>query len=1000
MQAYALGVGEIEWKSTLNQPLDAEISLFAVGSTNQFDINVKLAPYEAYKRADIEYPSVLQDLKFSVKERKTGGYYIKVTSHNVIKDPFLDILVEIDWPSGHLLREFTVLLDLPVMIDQASGPVSSPVASALRQQEPGEISSLSPADTAGREMGDGAAAMGGGAAATGETGSAAGSAGTAGGTSAGAPIYGETNGRVSNDLRYGMVKRGDTLWGIAESMRTDKSVSIQQIMMALLKANPEAFYDNNINNLKAGYVLRLDDPSQLTEMSKSDAAREAQRQYQSWLAKKNGKTLSKVAPSESETAEPAVSVGEGAETGDGEPSLKLVSPDEAEVTMGAKAGGGAGKERSLTSNELESLRQELTYALEASDSGRQENTQLRARIAELEEQINEMQRLLSLRDDALSVLQAQPKEQAATATGGGKQEAGVVAPVTGEPVAPGTSAGTAAEPGAESPADAAGGTAAAVGEGPTAKPATEVETQPGVQAQAQPGVQPAEQPAAPAAQEQKVTPAKPVKPAKPASEKGIVDVVMGYVNKAVAAAGSLFSPKVLGGVIGGVLLLGGVFWFIRKRRISGDDLEQSMMIEVADKQLSEDMANGTISDLSEPSEETSAVDLLATADGSSIDAEDIDEIDVLAEADVYLAYQRFDRAEELLRDSLENEPQRHDLMLKLMEVFDASGNSDGFIEMAERCKASGGEKDKALWRKVVEMGGKIAASHPLFSGAVPAIAAEGDDEDDDGDDSDLPGADLGMDFGDLDDDLSAGSNSSKDEEKSDSINNLSSELEDLDFGVAEFSAPATEEAPSESDAGLEFGSEDDSSADNSLNFDMDELSSASATDDTGSGAKADTTDNSLEFEGGADSSGENSLEFDVSGLSTDDETTTAASGDANALEFESDGLESIKAESPAFSADDDDTLALSDDDISGGASEEMSDDLDWLTSVTDDIVDGEEDGSSFFSSEDEVATKLDLIRAYIDMGDNDSAKNILDEVVDEGNDEQKQEAQELLRQIG
>ncbi len=102
-------------------------------------------------------------------------------------------------------------------------------------------------------------------------------------------------------------------------------------------------------------------------------------------------------------------------------------------------------------------------------------------------------------------------------------------------------------------------------------------------------------------------------------------------------------------------------------------------------------------------------------------------------------------------------------------------------------------------------------------------------------------------------------------------------------------------------------------------------------------------------------------------------------------------------------SDVDDTSAseldfISDEVESDNIDDDLSGDIDWLASAADDAVE-DDDGDSFFSSEDEVATKLDLIRAYIDMGDNDSARNILAEVVEEGNDEQKNEAQEILKQI-
>lgn len=995
MQAQALGVGgDIEWSSALNQPLEAEIGLFAVGSTSQHDIKVKLAPYEAYERAGVEYPSILRELKFSVEQRKNGELYIKVRSSTAIKEPFLDILMEIDWPSGHLLREYTVLLDLPVMTDEVAGPVSAPQTSAMPT-----VSSDNAALVDERSFVE---------------------SGAVPAAASGGSIFGESAQPLgSGDLRFGMVKRGDTLWGIAESMRTDKSVSVQQIMMALLKNNPEAFYDNNINNLKAGYVLRLDDPALVTEMSRAEAGREAQRHYQSWLAAKQGRALT---GSQATTAEDGATVGVGAESGMTGPSLKLVSPDEADVAMAPKAAGGSSQARNFTNKDLETLRQELTYALEASDAGREENTQLRSRIIELEEQIGKMQRLLSLRDDALSVLQTQSQDESQAAAG---------TDTAADEVVSETAAGTEA---VMSPEDVA------VGADETTPEAT---------------IKPAEQ----AAVATGAKPSKPVKPVRPVpaqpAEQGVIDMVLSYVNKAVAAVTSLVSPVLLGGVVGGALLLGGGIWFLRKRKISGDDLEQSMMIEVADRQLSEDMANGTASDLSERKEETSAVDLLDTTSADNIEA-NIDEIDVLAEADVYLAYQRFDRAEELLRGAVEHEPQRHDLMLKLMEVFIAADNRDGFIEIAERCQANGGEQEAEIWSKVLAMGTKIAADHALFSGAATEAAADDDF------DSDLPGGDLdlGTDLDSLDDDFMAGLDDD-DGDNAAAVDNLSNELGDLDFGDADQQGMDVEAAQAElssDDGGLDEPVVE-SADDGSLDFDMGGLSLDSEdTVQAEAEPESDTLvvdDGGLEFEGGLDmtagesepvtesaaedtidttidtaAADDNALDFDMGDLSLDNadqaqsveeaepeaESAEAVDDiaeislddgleddtvDEGSLEFDSSALESASAALKADDTDDDENPVLVDVEVDESAIDaDLSDDIDWLTSVADDAAETNDNSDSFFSSEDEVATKLDLIRAYIDMGDKDSARNILSEVVEEGSEDQKQEAQELLRQIG
>jgi len=971
VQAHALGVGEIEWNSALNQPLDAEIGLFSLGSVHENDIRVRLAPYDAYEQADIEYPSILRNLKFSVERRSSGGFYIKIHSSDAVKEPFLDILVEIDWPSGHLMREFTVLLDLPVMTDEEAGPVAAPETSTSAM--------TAEAATAGEN----------------EQPSPQGQ------------VFGETaSQQVSNDLRVGMVKRGDTLWGIAESMRSDKSVSVQQVMIALLKSNPNAFYNNNINNLKAGYVLRLDNPNLISEVSKVDAAREAQRQYQDWLAAKGRNTASARTGKSQDTA-----IGSGGTQNAGGPSLRLVAPDEADVGM-SRSAGGTGQNRNVASMDLAALRQELDSALQVSDADKQENEQLRARIAELEEQIGKMQRLLSLRDDALSVLQANPQEQAQQTD---QTAEGMTTPA---PTAAATTpAGTAEETVAantntqqpEGAVGAADKTAALVA---------------------------ATQKAAPkAANTQKSAPNKTQAVGK---DEGFVGTAMGYIKRTMSAAGSFLNPMALGGIVSGVLLLVGGAWFLRKRKISAEDLEQSMMVEVADKQLSEDLANGTVSDL-EQKEETRAVELLDSTDGDSFEA-DIDEIDVLAEADVYLAYQRFDRAEELMREAINNEPQRLDLHFKLLEVFAASGNRDGFIEMARAIKAKGGQEDVALWDKVESMGAKIAAGDPLFSGALDSVESEApamhsvDNEFEAG----LPGGELEADFAGLDDDLmldldahiAADTQAADNVAQSadgDTIAGIGDELDlSADEETAEFSAALEDVTADAVESPVDESLGD---SEKPLEFNLDELSALDTGDDAEGNsaqkkAEAYVPDNALEFEPVAVAkAGVADRDAETDAVSVSDDNVLgfdAGDGDDNAQEFSFDSVESVAdagvaevdsdltvaASSDALTIEDSDGEEVtfdfdsleSDSDAVAAIDDDLNDDIDWLTGVADDAVD--EDSDTFFSSEDEVATKLDLIRAYIDMGDKESARNILTEVVEEGNDNQKQEAEELLRQIG
>lgn len=928
VQCWALGIGEIEWHSALNQPLDAEIELFSTDDLGPHDINVKVASYEEFEKVGLDYPSILSHLKFEVERNQSGELYIKATSAQSITDPFLDILIEVDWPSGHVLREYTLLLDLPVTTEEAPAPVTAPEVSTVDMSAPEEAGQAGTA--AMTDMGQAPAAQ---------------------------PVMADrmaTAPAHPGDLHYGMVRRGDTLWAIAERMRPDDSVSVPQMMMALLKSNPDAFYDNNVNNLKAGYVLRIDDPAQIRAMTRNEAAREAQRQYQQWLsAKKLAKTaqrpLGQQAP---ETAADGAAAGSA--------RLRLVAPDQAmvdeEISASRAGREGAGK-RTLTANELESMRDELSIALESSDASRQENIELRDRIAQLEQQIKEMQRLLSLRDDALAVLQTQGEETAQPAA----QVPGAAAPVK--------------------PAQAPGQ--------PAQAPASAVPPEP-----------------APAAVQKPKPAAKPA--AKQPAAKSFLDQM-------------LQDPQKLATIGGGALLLLVLIWLMaRRRKMAGAELEEQVL--AANEMAEAGEADETVA---EEGEDASVLDSLGESAGGGLDSvqAEVDEIDVLAEADVYLAYQRYDRAEELLSDAIANEPGRQDLVMKLLEVYVSSENRDAFIERAEQFHEAVGQNDPQAWARVVAMGKKLAGDHPLFTGAVAVAAA--DALAGDGLDSDLPGGDLGADLDMLDDDGLLGEENTDD--------NAAEDLAGLDFDLDSGQDDSSVQSVAET-AGLDEGESLDLDTELTADEGALEFESGLAMDTdealeepADSVAEQQAENDGLEFDGGMDFDMESSVSEETAAVSTDEdnsldfesaleadenvgltdednaageletglefstEDTTASEpvSDAGGLDFDVDSLsETTTEETPEAPAAEENL----------GLDEEIEEDIDWLSTVSDEAVESELD-NALFSGDDEIATKLDLVRAYIDMGDKDSARKILDEVITDGNDEQKSEAQELMQRI-
>ena len=204
-QASAVGLGDIALESYVNEPLQANIVLLDTGSLAEPEIRVALASSEDFDRLGVERLFSLGDLSFTTELDGRGGGSITVESSEPILEPYLNFLVELRWPSGRLLREYTVLIDLPPA------------------RPPGDL-----------------AAMASGAAVVSSV-----------------PDVPETSpsSAVNSDTQY-RVKTDDTLWEIAAAIKPSE-LSVEQMMLAIQAANPNAFLRNNINGLKAGYLLNF-----------------------------------------------------------------------------------------------------------------------------------------------------------------------------------------------------------------------------------------------------------------------------------------------------------------------------------------------------------------------------------------------------------------------------------------------------------------------------------------------------------------------------------------------------------------------------------------------------------------------------------------------------------------------------------------------------------------------------------------------------------------------
>ncbi|WP_444938628.1 FimV/HubP family polar landmark protein [Microbulbifer sp. JMSA002] len=380
--ALALGLGEIKLNSTLNQPLDAEIGLLQTRGLDDAEIKVRLAGPDEFDRAGVERSYLLTSLRFDV-DYSGGKPVVRITSREPIREPFLNFLVETRWPSGRLLREYTLLMDLPAFSPnsaqqpvraaererqqvrrdtQVQRPAPRPVQPAQQPVAQPEVEQ--PAETPAAQQPEPVRRQ---------------------------PQRAATDSGDSSQV-YGPVSSADTLWEIALENRVSRDFSVQQTMLAIQRLNPEAFINGNINLLKKGAVLRLPNSEDLRSLSLTEAISEVAQQNDSWRQRSGVEEVATGAPLDARPVEEERIVSNEVEG-----RVSLTAPGDNESVI---SGSGSGAEDS------EALEGNLTVAEEELDKSQLENTELRERIAELDEQIDTMEALVEVSNEEMLAVQA------------------------------------------------------------------------------------------------------------------------------------------------------------------------------------------------------------------------------------------------------------------------------------------------------------------------------------------------------------------------------------------------------------------------------------------------------------------------------------------------------------------------------------------------------------------------------------------------------------------
>ncbi|WKB52560.1 FimV/HubP family polar landmark protein [Eleftheria terrae] len=658
-QAAALGLGRLNVQSALGESLRAEIDITSMTPEEEGQFRARVAAPDAYRAAGVDYNAVLPGTQVSLQRRPDGRPFLRITSERVVQEPFVDMILELSWSSGRLVREYTLLLDPPVT-RQASGSTTAP---ALSSSDGGSGASSSRSRAAA-------------AAAASEPSAAASRAPRASERRAeSAPARSSeparTAGSEAGEDEY-TVRRGDTLYSIAGRVQRS-GVSLDQMLVALYRSNPNAFIGNNANRLKSGAVLSVPSTEQAQSVSTSEARQIIQAQSADFAAYRQ--RLAGAVPS----------------AGTDEPGRQASGKVDAAVEDRKEATSQTPDRLTLSKGALGAKGAPSTEDRIAKERAKQEGD---TRVAELSKNLQDLKSI----------------KGGEAASGKGKAGAsGSPAPAAAETPVPGVQV-PAAPPVAPPPAPAASVappppvTAPAPASAPVEPPVAASE--PALTASAEDTASAAE--AAPpvaseAASEPAPVPAPPPAPAvQPVEEPGLMAMLQD--NLALVGGGLL------------ALLLGGFALYTVRSKAKKDSGETSFL----ESRLQPDSFFGASGGQRIDTKDASGAPSSLSYSLSQLDA--IGDVDPVAEADVYLAYGRDLQAEEILKEAMRATPERLAIRTKLLEVYAKRRDTKGFELLATQLYSlTGGQGED--WARAQELGRQVDPDNVLYQpGGAPADA--------------------------------------------------------------------------------------------------------------------------------------------------------------------------------------------------------------------------------------------------------------------------------------
>ncbi len=1017
--AMAVGFGGISVNSKLGEPLNLEIELLSITPTEIGTLTIKLASRADFARANVAYPENTRQLTFEIVEGIDGQYFVQITSLNPVVETFLHFMITANWSGGKVVREYTALMDPPLYTGEPTSGVQVPTTFAEESDsgiEPdGSIEPASSSELSTPEA---------------------------------PPVDSSVSGSLSSRASV-LVDKGDTLSGIVNRLGLPDSVSMYQGLTSLLEANPDAFVNGNMNRLKAGATLTIPEFHRIADVDRQMAVQNFQAQvneYNQYLVgigysptpalasvdtDEPGQQVAKAeqsAEQAEQSKEPALSAvapgpeEESVDLSQLELTLDTVEDDVTRLSIGQETseadGTGAADGQQDDEAQIEALKAQLAELDESLLASGVENEEVKSRLKAIQEQVDRVSTLIEIEDSSLALTQnssVDDSDQAVAVideTGqvdeGG--ESGVadtasdqdIISTDGSATEDSSIAAAAAIASSEiQPVAASGNTDGNSTESAAAIASSEIQP---VVASGNPDgnstasaadEEPVKQPEAAASLNRKAQLPADSEPVRTIASSGIM-------SNLASIFGSLsdYALKVVAAL---VVLIAGLFFY--RRRKSQQEFEESML-DIESSQISSNTEQQTLRQLGAASgidlaSQDSGFELTIGGGMSYLSEEGIagvaDEenevvqagaVDPLAEADVYLAYDRDEQAVQVLKEAYAMNPERLELAEKLLEIYHKQDDRIAFDDLATDLRSRIGAKHHPVWTKVSAMGREVSPGNGLYSEPSELRDDSELELDTTPDPVDITLFDEGV--GDI-----AGEGSQLDV--------VSLDIDEFELGSDQADQTAIKDLEL-GDLDMNLGGEVDEGQRaldaptlSQIITSVEARAAGVAENATPDQPAQDTDDGAVEFKLG--DPGDDEEEFDE--LFDLDESAELA----NALRELEEGMEDIQQ---AAVVGEEEVAALNEvaeqlaveevgqlADIgkrSESAAEISAQEDSFLSELSEQSISRQE---PYHESE----TALELAKAYLELGEKDIAKGFIEEVINEGSDKQKAKAEKLVKEL-